>query len=260
MNGQENSRNYGLDVVRAGAIFLVVLGHGTTFFPKTATLLGIGGYLGVEMFFVLSGYLIGAILIKAISGSDLNIFHLRAFWIRRWFRTLPNYYLFMMVQIVIGMVTVNFLKTNFDFRHLIFVQHFTAFSGYPMPESWSLCVEEWFYVLFPIVLLILCRLASDDRAAVLGAVGLFLCVAAFARILISAWYFRAEPISMLDWNIYFRGATLLRLDAIAYGVLLAYVVKYHSALADKYRKLQFGVAVIMLFAIILRYHKHPVIS
>ena len=103
-------RIIGLDVLRALAIGGVVLSHGLVFlYPHVPALelggarlglyhLGHSGYYGVELFFVLSGFLIGGILLgvgpRLAGGAEL----LR-FYCRRWFRTLPNYYLFLLVNI-----------------------------------------------------------------------------------------------------------------------------------------------------------------
>ena len=56
------------------------------------------GQLGVELFFVLSGFLIGGILATEAERGDLDV---RQFWIRRWLRTLPNYYLFLVLNLVL---------------------------------------------------------------------------------------------------------------------------------------------------------------
>ncbi|HEX7914772.1 acyltransferase family protein, partial [Rudaea sp.] len=90
----DSARRFGLDAWRALAILLVLVGHASFWFLPLTRELDVWyslAFLGVELFFVLSGFLIGGILIdKFRSGS----FHLRQFWIRRWLRTLPNYFLF----------------------------------------------------------------------------------------------------------------------------------------------------------------------
>src|SRR3954452_6127505 len=83
-------RVYGLDILRAMAILLVVFGHSAVYFGYDAyhwPRLGDG----VSLFFVLSGYLIGRILFKTIEkGFDFK--DLVGFWFRRWMRTLPVYF------------------------------------------------------------------------------------------------------------------------------------------------------------------------
>jgi peptidoglycan/LPS O-acetylase OafA/YrhL len=89
-----NRRNFGLDVLRAAAIMMVLLSH-------MAGALNLFGIYGVELFFVLSGFLIGDILIQTAARLNRFAFEdLTEFWKRRWFRTLPNYYLFLVLYLV----------------------------------------------------------------------------------------------------------------------------------------------------------------
>src|SRR6185437_6603625 len=93
-----NSRIYGLDLLRAYAILAVVASHGQSFLQPDNILRKAIGRLytdGVSVFFVLSGFLIGSILLKTINEQEFNSKKLLHFWIRRWFRTLPTYFLFL---------------------------------------------------------------------------------------------------------------------------------------------------------------------
>src|SRR4051812_7704774 len=88
------ARNPGLDTLRAVAIAAVVVTH---LFPPSFTALGPKqravldlGVRGVDLFFALSGYLVGGIAIREI--QRLGTLRLPAFWARRWLRTLPAYY------------------------------------------------------------------------------------------------------------------------------------------------------------------------
>src|SRR5450759_5386369 len=91
-------RVFGLDVLRAAAIMGVVCAHGfVVLYPHLVGVLGIfghGGFYGVELFFVLSGFLIGQILIREgpALGHAANV---AVFYVRRWFRTLPLFFLFL---------------------------------------------------------------------------------------------------------------------------------------------------------------------
>jgi len=88
------NRIYGLDILRAFAIFFVVLAHASSFLTQPLQdILWHFQYDGVSIFFVLSGYLIGGILIKIIENKGATFKNLFNFWLRRWLRTLPNYFL-----------------------------------------------------------------------------------------------------------------------------------------------------------------------
>ena len=97
MSGPLPSRNLGLDILRSVAIGLVLMAHSLTFFFRWTRLdldasYYVLGFLGVELFFVLSGFLIGRILIEDVL-PERSWRSLGRFYIRRWLRTLPPYYL-----------------------------------------------------------------------------------------------------------------------------------------------------------------------
>lgn len=152
-------RNFGLDIIRSIAILMVLIGHlipdntSNKFLYVIAMIFR--GY-GVALFFVLSGFLIGQILIRLFN-KGLNISNIKNFYIRRWFRTLPLYYLaltFFLCILKISQPETNifslfylkylFFIQNFDIRHMCFFNH-----------SWSLSIEEWFYLLLPLTLVVI---------------------------------------------------------------------------------------------------------
>src|SRR5688572_4697894 len=93
-NGQPHVRKIGLDLPRALAITLVLVSH----FVKRCEILG---FYGVELFFALSGFLIGGILYRDLAASPGWTFpRVKHFWFRRWWRTLPNYYLFLIIALI----------------------------------------------------------------------------------------------------------------------------------------------------------------
>ncbi|MCC8425723.1 acyltransferase [Mucilaginibacter sp. UR6-11] len=86
-------RVYGLDILRAFAITVVVVTHGMAYTPRALNKVIEATYLdGVSIFFVLSGFLIGRILIKSMSKQNLDFYTLLNFWWRRWLRTIPVYF------------------------------------------------------------------------------------------------------------------------------------------------------------------------
>jgi peptidoglycan/LPS O-acetylase OafA/YrhL len=213
-----DARRFGLDAWRALAILLVLAGHASFFFlPLTRELDAWYGlaFLGVELFFVLSGFLIGGILIGEFrSGS----FRLRQFWTRRWLRTLPNYFLFLALNIVLYRVMYGVWPQFGLF--LIFLQNF----AWPHPpwfsEAWSLSVEELFYLIAPLMVLVAGRL-SKQRGATVAWLLLAIAVVTAIRI---GYVLRYDPV----WDSGVRKIALLRLDAFIYGVLAAWFCAAHA--------------------------------
>ena len=138
------------------AIVLVMIGHAGQIvqfrFPAVTPYVNTGSF-GVDLFFVLSGFLIGGILLRL--GEDLRSPRTFAgFWVSRALRTLPSYYLFVAVN-----VAVRLLVYKFPFQswrtvapYLVFGQSLFHRPDWFFVESWSLCVEEWFYLLLPVAL------------------------------------------------------------------------------------------------------------
>ena len=159
-----SNRVFGLDLLRSLAIISVVFAHTLylfkDFFPWAFRFHLWSAFIGVEMFFVLSGFLIGRILLRSFDESP-GVKTLFGFWLRRWFRTLPNYYLFLIIYIFLYPAPGGHYPDLMSF--VFFFQNFASWRLDGLFEiSWSLAVEEWFYLLFPAVLLI-CRKTFRNR-------------------------------------------------------------------------------------------------
>lgn len=207
-------RSFGLDALRVSALFLVLFAHGCAFwmpgfaaelvFPAT-----ICSFIGVDAFFVLSGFLIGRRLLE-INDTHQGVV---SFWKRRWARTLPNYYLFLLISFcVMGLL----LKRPIGgASYWWFGQNLYApMQVFFFPESWSLAVEMWFYLLAPLLMLVLPRAQVRRNTLVCLLVGLLL-LGAFAYLRFHAAKAGAS------WDEGIRKIVLLRLDALIYGVMAA---------------------------------------
>jgi peptidoglycan/LPS O-acetylase OafA/YrhL len=237
---QRSKRIFGLDLLRAIAILLVFISH--TFGLETGNttlkrLLFSFGITGVELFFVLSGFLIGAILIRAHNEREVTRFStIRLFLIRRWFRTLPGYYLVILFYNILYFKSYGSFVFGFNSHvsFLFFLQNFFN----EMPEmfflpSWSLCVEEWFYLLFPVALFVLQFIIKNKSKLLLTVICSFICL----PVLLKAC-FQLSGCS-ISWDNGYRKIVPFRLDAIGWGILLAYLQYYHHSWLDKNRKMFF---------------------
>jgi peptidoglycan/LPS O-acetylase OafA/YrhL len=151
------SRLPGLDLMRAIAILWVMFFHFRfTYMPPALNEMARRGWMGVDLFFVLSGYLIGSQLLRPyISGERPSI---GGFYLRRSFRVLPAFLAVLAVYLVWPTFreepglspTWQFLTFTENLRIDYF--HDQAFS-----HVWSLCVEEHFYLVLPILVLVMMR-------------------------------------------------------------------------------------------------------
>ena len=159
------SRLRGLDLLRAAAILLVLMSHYTGFVSHAPTFGVVGkvGWAGVDLFFVLSGYLIGnQLLAPAARGEALSM---KTFFIRRLLRTLPNYYVVLAVYWLFPGPPLGGSSMAEPWRFLTFTQNFGLAYGQTFTHSWSLCIEEQFYLLLPLVVLALARIGFPVRLA-----------------------------------------------------------------------------------------------
>jgi peptidoglycan/LPS O-acetylase OafA/YrhL len=214
-----HSRIPWLDICRSLAICLVLLSHGRTFLttiaPWTAHL-KFGGYLGVELFFVLSGYLIGHIIINAMEKSNYSGRWIPNFWLRRWLRTFPNYVLFLVINIVIA---TNIRPENIPnlLNYLTFTQSLTSPHPSFFGEAWSLVIEEVFYFLIPILLTVVYFFTRKLNLTIV------MTALAITVSSIGARYFVVYTQDSTFNSI--RGTALLHLDVLLVGVVIALFVK-----------------------------------
>ncbi len=219
-------RHPGLDTLRAAAIAWVLLFHATTE--------GLGrpipgvceaGWMAVDLFFVLSGYLIGGQLFVALIERGTVPF--RSFYTRRALRILPAYFLVVAVYVAFPMareqpgLSPAWQFLTFTENFLIDYQHCRALS-----HAWSLCVEEHFYLLLPALVAVTWPWRSVKLTLAMAA-GVFVAGLAYRWL---AWshglaggaVLRASPYRFVEVIYY---PTLARADGLLAGVALA-ALKY----------------------------------
>lgn len=240
-----NKRIIGLDVLRSIAIILVMLMHSGSMFLPLAKLPLIGnivgkllaiiipvGYLGVELFFVLSGYLIGSILIKLFSDNIKPTFKvIKQFWIRRWLRTLPNYYFVLLINYVVFVFILN--SYPFNWKYLFFIQNFISVQPSFFRESWSLAVEEWSYFLLPIIMFVCFVLFKKSSSKFL--ILLSICLIILLSFCVKFAFLFTNFHQFIPFDEQLRKVVLFRLDAIMYGFLMAWLMHYFSSFFLKHK-------------------------
>lgn len=231
----ETRRVFGLDVLRAIAILTVVDAHSAAALGPYFKLSLLHQFIpdGVELFFVLSGFLIGGILIRSYEREpNYGWREISNFWTRRWFRTLPAYYF-----VLIGLIGFAVLRAKLTggatglppkftlATYFVFLQNFSHYIGDFFPETWSLAIEEWSYLTLPTLLLLVSAIAPSSwpKRRILLTVILLVIVGSNVGRLIQAIRI---PLNIPNPELGYRGIVLTRLDAIAYGVLAAWLKQY----------------------------------
>ncbi len=154
-----------IDGLRAIAVIPVVFYHAEFFLFK-------GGFVGVDVFFVISGYLITSLILKEIQNKS---FSLSNFYIRRIRRILPALFFVVITTSILSFIFLtrtelgnyfrSVIATNFFYSNFFFwktVPYFEAEAKLePLLHTWSLSIEEQFYILFPIFLIFVYKFFRD---------------------------------------------------------------------------------------------------
>ncbi|MDW4582218.1 acyltransferase family protein [Staphylococcus saprophyticus] len=226
MNRNSNNRNQtnrhtrympGLDGLRAIAVIGIIIYHLNKQWLS-------GGFLGVDTFFVISGYLITSLLLFEYEST--GVINLKQFWLRRIKRLIP--------AVLVLVVTVTLATLIFKPEQIISIKHdafaaifyvsnwwyiatdvnyFEQFAFMPLKHLWSLAIEEQFYIVFPIVLIALLLKIKKYRN-----VTLIFWIISLISLLLMVWI--PQP-HMQHSRVYFGTDT--RLQTMLLGVILAFI-------------------------------------
>jgi peptidoglycan/LPS O-acetylase OafA/YrhL len=218
----------GLDTLRAAAIVAVMLYHLKSFLPESMVVVAQFGWMGVDLFFVLSGYLIGMQLLKPYASGDRP--SIRSFYRRRAYRILPAYLAVLWIYLVFPAWRESpVLPPLWQFLTFTVNLFFVDFSQHAFSHVWSLCVEEHFYLVLPLLVIWLMRRPSLRKTAVvIGGVILFgICFRGYKQLPLiapSGWSGREVPDDFgIFYYRYLYYPTYSRLDGLVVGVTLALV-------------------------------------
>jgi peptidoglycan/LPS O-acetylase OafA/YrhL len=227
-----HKRMVSLDVLRGVAILMVLLVHAPwpdwVWQSFGGRLLRVGSH-GVDLFFVLSGFLISRLLFTEMERTDG--IRLMRFWMRRGFKIWPSYYVAYLSAVIMSWLwgQYNQIVTEANVSHWWHSwPNFVFLQNYVHPEarwfaSWSLAIEEHFYTVLPLLFLLRSRLLAKSLGAILLAICLLVPVLRYQNGDAAAIYIR----------------THLRMDALCFGVLLGYCqsinVFWPFQLVDRFR-------------------------
>ena len=218
-----NTRLPALDAVRGVAILLVILHNQTGRYPSLhLQQIFANGWMGVDLFFVLSGFLITGILLDARESES----YFKIFYARRCLRICPLYYsLLIFMFVAVPLLRPSEAQTVFDrsspwWAYPLFLQTFlvpnpTQATG-PLGVTWSLAIEEQFYLVWPWIV----RYCS--RSQLRGMALAVICLSPALRFYLSLHHVDIYP------NVF------CRLDGLMMGALLALVVRSNAFLPSRY--------------------------
>lgn len=214
--GPDKQRIFGLDVVRAAAVLFVVFHHLCPLAapPRWMAPFASLGSLGVELFFVLAGFLLGQTLLRMIHENRLStgreVFRL---FTKRWLRILPGYYFFFFISAAMFPPFLDRLTVHL--QYLFFLQNF----AWQMPafyfQTWTLAILEFFYVFFTLALFLCYRLSHRTILSFVICLSLF----CFIPLLLRATW--VPLLGQADFEATIRRWVIYRLDAPVAGVLMA---------------------------------------
>ena len=237
-----NSRLREIDFLRGIAIILVIFRH-KYLFAFTLKM----GWIGVDLFFVLSGFLVSGLLFK----EYIKFGNIKAgrFLIRRGFKIYPIYYLFYFVYLIPMFINHTFNHTGI-LADLLFVQNYALGLGYAFSASWSLAVEEHFYFALAIFL----WLALKNKWIELKVESTKSSLSSFeiVIIIIMSICFTLRIISNLYLHDDIRNFTMthLRIDSLLAGVFISYLYYFRieklTTFFNKYKLQLFAIAVLCL--------------
>jgi peptidoglycan/LPS O-acetylase OafA/YrhL len=241
----DKNRIKSLDILRGIAILLVFINHiEPRIAPAVSELTGMSGFLfwkfkqlgwsGVDLFFVLSGFLIGGLLFNELEKKGRIGW--RLFWIRRAFKIWPSYFFLLLVLALTGATQYIDFATPWSalrsiMTHLLFLQNYIP-SGNPNGPTWSLAIEEHFYILLPMTLSLIAVLAlrvSLTWGQMIPWVTLLVVITCLILRIMTLYG------GVMDSDF---TRTHLRIDALMIGVCLNYLLRTRSRLitwVDEYR-------------------------
>jgi peptidoglycan/LPS O-acetylase OafA/YrhL len=217
-------REPGLDLLRAAAISWVLLFHARSEGLGTPLgAFGAAGWMAVDLFFVLSGYLIATQLFEAFQAGAVA--PLRTFYLRRAFRILPVFWVIVAVYAAFPTLREQpGLQPAWQF--FTFTENFLIdyHRNQALSHAWSLCVEEHFYLLFPLVAWL-----AVGRCSARGTIAVTLALLLAGVVARAAgWHFALRDGAVLrhqPWRfvevLYYP--SVMRTDGLLVGVLLAAV-------------------------------------
>jgi peptidoglycan/LPS O-acetylase OafA/YrhL len=235
----------GLDLLRGIAVILVLFRHGSSF----VNILSDIGWMGVDLFFVLSGFLVSGIVFKEyINNKKVNV---KRFLIRRGLKIYPSFYIFIAVSIVAHFI---FKGGNYKIHQIIneifYLQNYGEGMWF---HTWSLAVEEHFYIGLAVFIFFAIKTNMIEKRNYV--------IAFFIAIYITSLLMRIFALNDLHHDERFLTYTHIRIDGIIIGVLLSYIYYFTTGykIFLKHRNLFLGISILLVSPLLILKGQGPYI-
>ena len=244
-------RIFGLDFLRSSSILLVLFSH-TSWIYQSAGIVGkmqdFSGLIGIELFLILSGYLVGNIIFKQFTTQKYSFIEVGIFLLRRLFRILPSYYLILIINIFIA-ISFGFSISD-SWKYFLFIQNFSTPIPPLFPESWSLPIKELSYGFVVIALFTFSKLITfkfRKNFFLIVVYGLLMLSIVFKII----YHLENTSFSLLKWTAEVRSVVIFRMDSVMFGLLFGYYYKEHKSFFEKKSSFLFFVGSFLMLIFIL---------
>ncbi|MCF6130800.1 acyltransferase family protein [Flavobacterium wongokense] len=215
-------RFFGLDFLRVLAVSMILFSH-TSWIYNSNGVLGklqdMSGFLGIELFIVLSGFLIGGMLYKQFLHEEYTLKDGSLFIYRRLMRLLPSYYLVIIINAVV--FTAYGFSIAGIWKYFLLLQNFASPVSPFFPESWSLPVKEMGYIFAVFLLFFISHVfvKTSKRFLFLSVI-----IGLIAVVFLLKMYYNIHStnVDLKLWSFQVRSVVVYRMDSVLIGVLFGY--------------------------------------
>lgn len=256
MNGKEQrERIFGLDLVRVVANFFILSAHTDWIYPKSSGVItkikDVFGFLGIEIFFVISGFFVGRTLYFIFLKEEFHWSNFLNFFKRRALRILPNYYFAVLINLAI-VLYFNMEKVAV-LDYFLLLQNLTTAPSYFFSESWSIPIKEMAYLLIVALLVAITFIQKNKFAKVKFTLLMVVLLVVFlvTKVLYNT---HVQHHDLAYWNSSLRKVVVYRIDSIIIGILFAlvYIEFPHFWRKSRYIALFVGIASTGLLVLLMK--------
>lgn len=218
-------RSSAIDILRAVAVLMVIGRHMDRCPERTSVVLHwitdrleLGGWVGVDLFFVLSGFLVSGLLFREY--QENGVVSVKRFLIRRGFKIYPAFWVFFLISVSVLCIRQEHINWLAIPSELLFVQNY---GPAVMPHTWSLAVEEHFYFFLAILFWVLQQTRNEKNPFRL--VPIIFVVLAVECLVLRLW---TAHLAVVYIGKIQNCSTHLRMDSLFCGVLVSYYYHFHA--------------------------------